>query len=580
VTAKIPEKLYQSVSSENGLRELGITDHHEEDINVAKRKFEELPIDRQNSLRHAIPQELSQFLFYKVLVSEGEEVTITGSVKLTKDGNTNWQKDYIPVDPFSFGDDFIAESKLQSAHKLDDPRTKETVQTIIQVRKDFVVNVDKAYDKWKFDEAQKSGIDKAILGKPLQISDVSVDWIKTNTSSALGKFTVNAKTTEKLYQSVVRKAALEKLGIPTQGNNEKVAKLRITEIFEEEIDKGDLLKQCEFYDLILPSGSVVTLTGTIELTKPDNGDWQVMPDKTQVDPFPEDRFIPNSRLQNAFKLDELETKRIVETHIKNFVEFLTTLITQKDNFDKFCGSVGTYNGSFDFKSERDNAFARGNESAHSKVSVRFDKIDANNPHEVTGVITFRPPNSAGDISRPFFVGINTLEMTKPVTGKIDNAKLPTLEQYLNRVTPSPQAKQLTTAYWNVMDQCTVINIQFTNKMEFFIHRRPGFNVGNIPLGIPLDLQKVGNAQPDEQLDNRDWVKPAIKKWGEDNPIAIPKPMQGVTGGIIQPESRMPQPVGGGRSRQSSETYQPGNNSWQPGQENGRRPARRAFPRSE
>jgi len=142
VKTKAVEGLYNSIGNSDALRKLGITDLYEGELNVARGKINSLPEPHRTNLRNAAPQDqLSRLRFYDVVVPSGGEVTITGRAELAKYGS-DWQADNIQVNSFSIGDNFTPESKLQESHKLDDPKTKEAVNAIIQERRDFAAKVD------------------------------------------------------------------------------------------------------------------------------------------------------------------------------------------------------------------------------------------------------------------------------------------------------------------------------------------------------------------------------------------------------------------------------------------------------
>jgi len=147
---KATETLYIPATNDFGLQKLGIGDLYEVEFNAAKTKFRNLPVSYQNPLQDGMPQEdPSQLRFYDVLVLQGEEVTLTGSVELTKSGNNGWKVRKYLVDPFSCGDRFTPSSKLrEEEYRLDNPKTKETVNAIIQSRKKFIGEVDKAEADW------------------------------------------------------------------------------------------------------------------------------------------------------------------------------------------------------------------------------------------------------------------------------------------------------------------------------------------------------------------------------------------------------------------------------------------------
>ena len=142
VKTKTTEGLYTSISNSDALRKLGITDLYEGELNVARGKINNLPEPHRTNLRNAISEDqLNRFRFYDTVVPRGGEVTLTGSAELVKYGN-DWSADRIRVNSFSVGDNFTPESKLRDEYKLDDPKTKEAVNAVIQARRDFVARVD------------------------------------------------------------------------------------------------------------------------------------------------------------------------------------------------------------------------------------------------------------------------------------------------------------------------------------------------------------------------------------------------------------------------------------------------------
>jgi len=141
VKTKTTEKLYKSVDNKDGLRILGISDFYEGELNIAKDKISNLPEPHKTNLRNAVPQgRTDSFRFYDVLVPTGGEVTVTGSIELTKYGS-DWQSDRLRVNSFSV-ENYTPESELRDAHKLDDSKTKEAINAVIQERKNFVAKVD------------------------------------------------------------------------------------------------------------------------------------------------------------------------------------------------------------------------------------------------------------------------------------------------------------------------------------------------------------------------------------------------------------------------------------------------------
>ena len=148
--SKATENLYQlEVDRKIALQQLGITDTFEAEFDTAMRKYHGLRSSYQSSLR--TPKDLSLLRFYGVLVPMGDEVTLSGSVKLTKDSNKKWQIAEFLVSPFShggrsfYGEEFKPGSKLgEDEHRLDASQTKDAVSAIIQDRKTFAAEIDKA----------------------------------------------------------------------------------------------------------------------------------------------------------------------------------------------------------------------------------------------------------------------------------------------------------------------------------------------------------------------------------------------------------------------------------------------------
>lgn len=512
--AKITKTLYKPVSYEEGLRSLEITDTYEENFNAGMKKYRVMPTSLQNDC-DPVPQNLQQIRFDGVLVPEGENITLTGSIKLTKSGNKPWQEDDIQVDPVSRAngrltlDDFIPKSPLFNAHKLDDPELKKTVEKIIENRKEFVAKVDTTYDDWKFNEVQNEGIRKTILGKPLEISGVpSVDWTDKTADSASGKFTVKAKTIEKLYQSVDKKTVLEKWEIPKL-YEERIGKLRIAEIFNKEIFGDDFLKQFKFYEFAFPEGTEVTLTGSIKLIKPNREDWRL--DEIQVDStLPAlEGFAPDSQLQDAFKLDDPKTKETLETIVNDFVKWVTALLKQKYDFDKFCKDK-RYKGSLKFQGAAN--------VISFDVSVIFKESADPNANEVEGIITIPSPGWRG--GRSFTVTVDTENVTEyPVTGTIDNGSLPTWAKFRENSRSRIASRADETSanrFYQMLHENIRILIKITNnEMTLSLVTR---NEGNRTIVHLSEVRSDTNVPADKPLPNpnRNWVAPAMKKWVKEN----------------------------------------------------------------
>ena len=116
-------------------------------------------------------------------------------------------------------------------------------------------------------------------------------------------------------------------------------------------------------------------------------------------PIPIENGVPGSRLQNVAKLDDPKTKGTIETEIKKFVDWLTTLIQHKKDFDKFCRPGIEYEGNYTYK------------TAESKVRLVFETINQNT---AVGKITTTYLNipDAIPVSRNFTVGVMALTRGK------------------------------------------------------------------------------------------------------------------------------------------------------------------------
>jgi len=167
---KATEGLYESVSNENALRKLGITNLYESEFEVAKRQISSMSEQRRTNLRNVIPNDPPRIRFYDVLVPKGGEVTLAGSVELTKYGDNDWKVKRFLVDPFSYGDKSFygdkctPESMLEdNTYKLDDPNTKGNVNTMVQARKDFAarVNVESQQEQEEIAERQREQVKAA-----------------------------------------------------------------------------------------------------------------------------------------------------------------------------------------------------------------------------------------------------------------------------------------------------------------------------------------------------------------------------------------------------------------------------------
>lgn len=147
VKGKATEAFYQPLTYLAATNELGFTDLHEDQFTRAKNDFHVMPVSYQDEVRGGMPQDLSLLRFHKLLASEGEEITVSGTLKLSRDDHLKWQTEVL-VDPI-FQGGFTLESRSRIAHKLDDPQTERTLGEIIQARKDFVDRVDDVWERWE-----------------------------------------------------------------------------------------------------------------------------------------------------------------------------------------------------------------------------------------------------------------------------------------------------------------------------------------------------------------------------------------------------------------------------------------------
>lgn len=182
------EKLYKAVEEETALQKLGIDGLYENEYDAAMAKYALLPETMKNDLGIHVPQdEFFVYRFCDVLVPKGGEVTLSGSVELTKLGSNEWQATRFLLHPFSCGDDFTPESRLRNdftaeprvrrdsppdrrsrrdstpeprrrgkEYKLDDPETKTILSSVVQARRTFVAQVEQAEEKWNEKQRQEA----------------------------------------------------------------------------------------------------------------------------------------------------------------------------------------------------------------------------------------------------------------------------------------------------------------------------------------------------------------------------------------------------------------------------------------
>ena len=286
----------------------------------------------------------------------------------------------------------------------------------------------------ELNDVLRRGLNREALSElPLDITDISINWDKTD-NEASGRFSVKTKAAEGLYNFISNSDALRKLGITDLYEGElNVARGKINNLPEphrtnlRNAAPQDQLNRLQFYDLLVPSGGEVTITGSAELAKYGN-DWRA--DNIRVNSFSiGDGFTPESKLRESYKLDDPQTKEAVNAIIQQRRDFaakvdstvadverekqeaadeaerqrLVALQKQKDDFAKFCKPGMKYEGSFQYR------------NASGAVSVTFDEWATNDQNSVKGsIMLFDKP----DVKIPFTVAVNVGEVTPfPVTGE-------------------------------------------------------------------------------------------------------------------------------------------------------------------
>ena len=444
VKMKATEAFYESVGNEYGRQKLEMAESelYQEEFDTARKKYLSLPVPFRNHLGDAMPKELSSVRFYEICVPKEGETTLTGSVALTNNGK-GWDIARLLVKSFEFEgkaldeNKFVPESKLPDdtdVHKLDGLKTEQAVGMIIQSRKDFADKVESTVAEIeKLTEATKTAI--LSEGLPLEILETSVDWTDKSEDAVSGNFAVKAKAAEDLYQSVSGSVALKKLGM--------------AELDDEE-------DQLRFYEIHVPNGDRITLTGNVKLTQDGNKDWQAsvrrdshLFQKTEV---PDD----------AYDLGELKTKGVVEAR------------QTRKNFEKFCRPDKKYTGSFQFQGS--------NKVVPFDVRVVFDKSTDQSTNKITGTITIFSPG--GEIQRSFTVDADADGV---VTGIIDNDDLIGQNEFMKNAKVATEAgRREAGLFYDLLRDNVVIHIQFSgNKMLFFITTRDGSN--RTSLGLSEDI---------------------------------------------------------------------------------------------
>jgi len=186
----------------------------------------------------------------------------------------------------------------------------------------------------ELDDVLKRGIERDVIaGLPLEITGLSADWTDKSVADASGQFTVKMKTTEALYESIANEDALQQLGITDTYEREfneterKYGTLPPTVRSNLDNARPKNLSLFRYYDVLVPKGEVVTLTGTVELTKSGGNDWQVV--RFLVNPFScGDTFISESNLgENEYRLDVSKTKEAIGVIIRARRDFTAKVDT-------------------------------------------------------------------------------------------------------------------------------------------------------------------------------------------------------------------------------------------------------------
>ena len=180
----------------------------------------------------------------------------------------------------------------------------------------------------ELDAVLKEGIERDVIAKlPLEITELSVKWTDKSAADASGQFTVKMKTTEALYESIANEDALQQLDITDtyerEFNEAERKYMTLPLIVRSDLDNArpKNLSLFRYYDVLVPKGEVVTLTGTVELTKSSGNDWQVV--RFLVNPFScGDTFTSEPNLgENEYRLDDSKTKEAVGVIIRERRDF-------------------------------------------------------------------------------------------------------------------------------------------------------------------------------------------------------------------------------------------------------------------
>lgn len=432
---KTTEKLYQPVEMSEALSKLGVGD-------LAKRYR---------------PQDT--WRFYEVIIPKGDEVELTVSIDLNKRDNewqvnpNTFQFNFKP--PIEIQKDYVPESKLPvNVYKLD------VTKTLDDVLKNFA-------EKAITEELSK-------LDMPVEkITDSLVKWTSNlSGDSALGTFSAETKTTKTLYQSVIDVSeALRKLGVDAHY-------------------KDYLPQDLQFYEVIIPEGSNMTLEGSVELTKCNNN-WEVS--SIQYDdctPPIKGYFLEHELPKDTHKLENLQTCEFI---VKSFKDRIRQM--QKDDFDKFCKGYIEHEGTLEHNGTTFN------------VRVVFDRVIGQNPDRPDRVegkikIWYRKPGERIDWSheRPFSLSATNLRdgVTPSLTGNINNNALPTLSDFQRQYRPHHTDVFYFSRLHEVLRFYVTINIQLGGGMQIsLLHREEPSKTKVLALPVlkPYKLPTVPNPQP-------------------------------------------------------------------------------------
>ena len=178
----------------------------------------------------------------------------------------------------------------------------------------------------QLNDTLKKGIDRDITSLlSLEITDIAAKWTHQSNAAASGEFFVSTNATEKLYQSVDNDTGLQKLGMGNDNEAEFSDALeKYRSLPRESHDKlAEAMPQDMapflFYNLLVPVGNEIILTGDVELIKSDNGNWPVVrypvvkPFSYGTKSFSEEDVVPESKLpQSVHKLDDPQTLKTIQ----------------------------------------------------------------------------------------------------------------------------------------------------------------------------------------------------------------------------------------------------------------------------